>query len=92
MTAISADQQRCIAAKAHTSKHRAEVEASARCGCYFCFRQFAPSAIKAWTDTNQTALCPHCGMDSVIGSAAPFQLDDKFLRRMHGHFLAYRSK
>ena len=88
----TADAARCIAAKVHTSKHRVEVEASARCGCFFCFRQFPPTMIKAWTESNQTALCPHCGVDSVIGNAAPFQLDDKFLRRMHGQFFAYRSK
>jgi hypothetical protein len=92
MIAITPDAQRCIAAKAHSSKHRTEVEASERCGCFFCFRVFAPSSIKAWTEANQTALCPHCGMDSVIGSAAPFQIDDRFLRRMHGQFFSYRTK
>lgn len=90
--AITSDAARCIAAKVHASKHRVEVQASARCGCFFCFRQFPPSSIKAWTEANQTALCPHCGVDSVIGNASPYQLDDKFLRRMHGQFFAYRSK
>jgi hypothetical protein len=92
MIAMTPDAQRCLAAKAHSSKHRAEVEASARCGCFFCFRQFAPTAIKAWTESNQTALCPNCGMDAVIGNASPYQLDDKFLRRMHGQFFSYRTK
>ena len=57
------------AAQVHASKHRVEIEASEQCGCFFCFRTFAPSAIKSWTDGNQTALCPHCGVDSVLGSA-----------------------
>jgi len=30
-----------------------------------------------------TALCPHCGVDSVIGSAAGFPLTDEFLKAMH---------
>ncbi len=92
MIATTPDSQRCIAAKVHASKHRVEVEASARCGCFFCFRQFAPTAITAWTEGNQTALCPNCGIDAVIGSASPYPLHDKFLRRMHGQFFSYRTK
>ncbi|MGE0395404.1 MAG: cytoplasmic protein [Kofleriaceae bacterium] len=92
MIALTADNHRNIAAKTHSSKHRAEVEASARCGCFFCFRQFAPSAIKAWTEGDQTALCPNCGVDAVIGSASPYLVNDKFLRRMHGQFFSYRTK
>lgn len=92
MIALTKDAERCIAAKVHASKHRVEVEASERCGCFFCFRQFVPATIKSWIEANQTALCPHCGMDAVIGSAAPYHLDDKFLRRMHGQFFSYRTK
>ena len=86
------DAQRYIDAHKHASKHRAEVEASPRCGCFFCFRTFPPSSIKAWTESEQTALCPSCGVDSVIGSASSYRLDDVFLRKMHGQFFSYRSK
>lgn len=75
-----------IAAHKHASRHRAEIESSSRCGCYFCFRSFASSDIKVWIDANQTALCPRCGVDSVIGSASQHRIDDAFLRGMHTHF------
>lgn len=78
----------CIAAHKHASRHRAEIEASARCACFFCFRTFASSEIKAWIDAKQTALCPRCGVDSVLGSASEHRLDDAFLRGMHTHFFA----
>jgi hypothetical protein len=81
-----------ILAHAHASKHRAEIEASARCACFFCFRTFAPSTIKAWIEGNQTALCPHCGIDAVLGTVADLRIDDGFLRKMHQHHFAYRSK
>jgi len=87
-----ADSNLYIAAHKHASRHRAEVEASPRCGCFFCFRTFAGSAVKSWTDGGQTALCPSCGVDSVLGSASTHRLDDAFLRKMHQHFFAYRSK
>lgn len=80
-----------VDAHKHASQHRVELEASARCGCFFCFRTFPPASIKAWIDKSQTALCPACGVDSVIGSAS-HRVDDAFLRKMHGHFFAYRSK
>lgn len=78
-------------AKDHAAKHRIELEASDRCGCFFCFRQFPTATIKQWVDANQTALCPHCGIDAVIGSAHT-AMNDRFLRKMHGHYFAYRSK
>lgn len=77
-----------IAAHKHASAHRAEIEASPRCACFFCFRSFASVDIKSWIDKNQTALCPRCGVDSVIGSASQHRMDDLFLRGMHQHFFS----
>jgi len=77
-----------IAAHKHSSRHRAEIETSARCGCFFCFRSFASADIKTWIDGNQTALCPRCGVDSVLGSASQHRIDDVFLRGMHTHFFS----
>jgi hypothetical protein len=79
------------AARVHASQHRLEIEASDRCGCFSCFRIFAKADIKSWVDKEQTALCPHCGLDSVLGSAY-CQIGDGFLRRMHQHHFSYRSK
>jgi hypothetical protein len=81
-----------LEAHKHASQHRAELEASANCGCFFCFRKFPPASIKTWIDANQTALCPMCGVDSVLGSASTHRLDDAFLRLMHQHFFNVRSK
>ena len=86
------DSDLCIEAHKHSSKHRAEIEASTRCGCFFCFRTFHSAEIKVWTDGNQTALCPRCGVDSVIGSASKHRLDDAFLRGMHAHFFSSARK
>lgn len=74
------------------SRHRAEIESSERCGCFSCFRTFEPAAITRWIDGDQTALCPKCGIDTVIGSATMHGLNDTFLRRLHLHLNAHRSK
>lgn len=81
-----------VAAFTHASKHRAELEASDSCACFFCFRQFATVDVKAWIDAKQTALCPGCGTDSVLGSASGHPLKDSFLRKMHQHYFGYRSR
>ena len=81
-----------VAAREHASKHRVELETSDSCGCFSCFRRFTTAEIKAWVDADQTALCPHCGLDSVLGSASPYQLSDGFLRRMHQHHFSFRSR
>lgn len=76
----------------HASQHRVELEASTHCGCFFCFRTFPPLSIKSWIDAKQTALCPGCGVDSVLGNASSHRIDDAFLRQMHNQFFARRSK
>ncbi len=81
-----------IAAKVHSSRHRDALEASTRCACFFCFRAFATSEIKAWIDADTTALCPGCGVDAVLGNASCPSISDGFLRKMHQHYFAYRSK
>lgn len=91
-TAAAIATQVLIEAHKHSTKHRVEIEASATCACFFCFRKFKNSAIKAWVDSNQTALCPGCGVDAVLGSASEHRLDDPFLRKMHQQFFGYRSK
>ena len=92
LTAKLAGADLLMDAHKHASKHRAEVEASGRCACFFCFRTFPPSAIKAWTDSSQTALCPSCGVDSVLGSESAHRLDDMFLRKLHQHCFGSRTR
>lgn len=57
----------------HSSfKNRKKIEMSNHCGCYYCLKQFYASDITEWWDEDDegvghTAVCPHCGIDSVIG-------------------------
>ena len=68
----------------HSSRHRAEVLASRECGCFHCVRTFPPSGIREWIDGGETALCPECGIDAVIGSESGCPVGDpRFLRRMY---------
>jgi hypothetical protein len=70
----------------HASRHREEVLASDICGCFYCQSTFRPSDIETWVDKGQTALCPRCGIDSVIGSAAGYSLSGGFLAVMYDYW------
>lgn len=70
----------------HSSNHRAEILASVRCGCFYCLAIFSPSEISEWIDNRQTALCPRCPVDSVIGDASGFPITKEFLEQMHAHW------
>lgn len=84
-----------LAAYRHATNNRAEIEAGKVCGCFYCMQTFPPSEIVAWTgfDINQidnpdaaqveTALCPRCGSESVIGDKSGYGITADFLQRMH---------
>jgi len=74
-------------AHTHSSQHRREIEASGSCGCFYCCSIYPPLSIEEWVDEDdndvgQTALCPRCGIDSVIGSQSGFRIDKAFLEKM----------
>src|SRR5688572_5370679 len=71
------------AAHAHSSNHRAEILDSSVCGCFYCLATFPPVEIQDWVDEDsggqgQTALCPRCGIDSVIGGRSGFPISEAF--------------
>ena len=66
--------------------HRAQIEQSAVCGCFFCGAIFPSVLVGIWVDEDQTALCPECGIDAVIGAASGFPITAAFLRRMAAHW------
>ena len=75
----------------HSSNHRAEIETSELCGCFYCCATFSSNEIKEWVDENkegigQTALCPHCGIDSVIGSKSGFPMLPEFLKELNKYW------
>ncbi|MEA5615411.1 cytoplasmic protein [Nodularia spumigena] len=74
------------AAHLHSSRHRAEIDASDRCGCFYCKAMFAPSDISEWTDNDQTALCPKCKIDAVLGAASGITLTPEFMTAMNEHW------
>lgn len=68
--------------------HQMLMEQVARCGCFFCLSLFGPAEIQDWTDDGKTALCPRCGVDSVLPDLPLYTLDRTLLTEMHAQFFS----
>lgn len=71
-----------------TRSNRAELETSEVCGCIYCERIYSPTEIVQWIDDKggETAECPHCGVDAVVGSASGIPITPSVLRRAHARW------
>lgn len=52
----------------YSRNHKDLLKQSTESGCYYCCNFFPSSDVKEWCDDGETALCPKCGVDSVIPS------------------------
>jgi len=69
-----------------SSNHREAILASDQCGCYYCLRIFPPGEIEEWVEGDNTALCPYCGIDTVIGDASGIPITEDFLSQMRERY------
>jgi hypothetical protein len=77
----------------HSSCNKNEIIASDFCACFYCKRVYEPSQIKEWLfesrgelatkEDKYTAICPYCGIDSVIGSVSKYDLSKEFIEAMN---------
>ena len=84
-----------LAAYRYTSNNYAQIQRSRLCGCCKCVQTFLPDEIVGWTglDTTnmddpaavdkQSAMCPRCGTEAVLGDACGYPVDAKFLSLMN---------
>jgi len=63
-----------------------ELEKSNKAGCYHCMSTFEPSEISETTDDGKTAMCPKCGIDSVLPESSPFKLDIQTLTELNKYW------
>jgi hypothetical protein len=63
--------------------------ASTLCGCFYCLATFSPREITDWIGED-TARCPKCGIDSVLGDRSGFPISAEFLTSMQAHWFNRR--
>ncbi|MES0489135.1 MAG: cytoplasmic protein [Leptospirales bacterium] len=78
-----------VEAYQYTLSNKKLLSTDSLCGCYHCLKVFNPSAITQWISdaVDGTAVCPHCGIDSVLGKNSGFPIESEFLQKMHNHWL-----
>jgi len=81
---------RIIAAHKFSINNREKLQKDKKCGCFYCLKIFSPKEITEYLqydhipiDKDGTALCPYCGIDSVLSRSAGFPLTEEFLKRMY---------
>ncbi len=80
-----------IAAHKRSSIHRQSLLESELCGCFHCCEIYSPEIIGEWVDKDdtglgQTAMCPKCGIDSVIAVCGDRAESTDLLKRMQRHW------
>lgn len=63
-------------------ENESAVSSSVKCGCFYCSRIFDKDHILEWVDDQnaRTALCPYCGIDSVLPDSRVDLTDDLLLQ------------
>ena len=77
-----------IEAHKHCANHMEKLKKDKICGCFYCLSVYSPEEIESWIiadddiDRFGTAICPHCGIDSVIGESSGYPITKEFLQKM----------
>jgi len=80
-------EQYIVEAHKYSSRHKKLVEESSICSCFYCLTIYPTGDIKEWVPNEDTAICPHCGIDSVLPSNSGLPVTEPdFLRQMHKHW------
>ena len=67
----------------HSSNNKIEIADSDTCGCFYCKELFVPTEVKEWIqDKEQTAICPYCKTDSVLGNKSGYEITRELLDAM----------
>ena len=75
-----------------SNDNRPELEKYPHAWCFYCCRKFESKKIKEWIDKKQTALCPHCGVDSVLSQTEKVVLNEEIINDMHSFWFGALAK
>ena len=77
-----------IAAHRYCTSNKTMLKKDNVCGCFYCMKIFDPQEITDWIrdGDGMTALCPSCGIDSVIGESSGYPITEEFLREMNEYW------
>ena len=80
-------KDKLIAAHEFCTNNKTSLKRDKKCGCFHCMKIYDPIEIKDWiTDADGTAICPYCGIDSVLGESSGYPITEDFLSEMNDYW------
>lgn len=73
-------------AHTHSPHHRDEILNSKLCGRFDCLETFKPTEVTEWLVDGTCALCPRCGIDSVIGDKSGYPITKESLAKVNKYW------
>lgn len=72
-------------------RNKESILKSTVCGCFSCMKTFPPSeaAFMKEADGTETAWCPYCNIDAVLGDATGFPITPEFLKEMYEEWFGW---
>ncbi len=83
-----------VIAHKFSSNHMSVLKKDKKCGCFYCLKIFDPKEITEWIDNDNegnkygTAICPYCGIDSIIGESSGYPITTEFLTKMYEYWFS----
>ncbi|MDB5202900.1 MAG: conserved hypothetical cytosolic protein [Ferruginibacter sp.] len=72
-----------------SSSNKEELKDWQCCGCFYCMQRFETKEVVEYFEESlkegETAVCPKCGIDSVLSDRFPVA-DKEFLEAMNAYF------
>jgi hypothetical protein len=75
----------------HSRLNRRFMTPGVACRCFHCLHAFLAEQIAHWIDDDKTALCPLCGIDSVLSNNID-TLSDTLIQQLHAAYFGSSRK
>ena len=75
-----------IEAHKYCTRNKENLQKDTICGCFYCLEIFSPKEIEMWLNREDTALCPYCCVDSIIGESSGYPITKEFLKKMNEYW------
>ena len=62
------------------------IKESEYCYCFYCKKQFESKEVVKYLEGENTALCPHCGIDAIIPNNVDEPIDNELIEGMNKYW------
>lgn len=71
---------------AYASNNKELIKESEYCYCFHCKKQFESKEVVRYLEGENTALCPHCGIDAIIPNNVDEPIDNELIEGMNKYW------